>query len=235
MAKNTNAQRVRQEAAQRRQDQENKTFYTLVAVTLALVVVIGGGIFLFRTVRDAATLPTKIRNTSRIQDDWIVIDADNTTGVRYHHPASFTIPQGYTQGSFYTTDGTPAQDFYITADDGNAAVASVYVYGAPELTAEENIQRIIELHSDALTEGTSDMVGDAFTAEIAGETAQCIYLHYTTDQGDYGCLICNFDAPRNVCVTAILSGAYTTPENVQTQEQLLTEAQTLLAGLTIIR
>jgi len=36
-------------------------------------------------------------------------------------------------------------------------------------------------------------------------------------------------------VYASVSGSYTTPENVQTVETLLSEAETLLAGLTLVK
>ena len=105
---------------------------------------------------------------------------------------------------------------------------------APNLNGEEYIQRSIEMRENALNTGSTVTIGEPFTATVAGETAHCLYMCFSTVEGDYGCLLLGFDAPRNVCVTAILSGAYTTPENMQTQEQLLAEAEVLLAGLTIV-
>lgn len=222
--------RIRQEAEQRRQNKENKVFYTLVIITVIIV----AAFFLIRFISQELSLPARIVNTSSIQDNWVVIDVDNKLSKRYHHPASFDIPAGYEQGDFTKYNDGVARDFYLVATDPEAMVNLIYVDAAAELTAEDFIQRTVEMRENALNTGSTVVAGEPFTATIAGEEAQCLYLVYSTEQGDYGCLVCSFDAPRNVCVTAILSGSYVTDGNVQTQEQLLEQAQVLLSGLTII-
>lgn len=223
--------RIRKQADDKRKARENKIFYTLVIISLAIIAAIA----LNNVLRDALTLPVEIRNLSRIQDNWLVIDTDNHVSKRYHHPGSFDAPAGYTPGDFTKyTDGV-ARDFYLVADDPEAMVSLIYVDAAPELTGAEYIQRSIDMRSDALNAGSTVEVGEPFTATVAGEEAHCLYMLFTTPEGSYGCLLLGFDAPRNVCITAILSGSYTTLENVQTQEQLLAEAQVLLAGLTIVK
>lgn len=224
-------QRIKQEAADRRKAQENKVFFILTAITVAIFAVV----LLYRPVVNFFTLPAEIHNLSSIQDDWVVIDADNTTGTLYHHPATFPAPEGYTLSSFYTSEELVTQDIYLVADDPEADVAIIYVFAAPELTAQENIARYREMYGDALNAGDSVVLGEPFTATIAGEKALCIYMRYSTAVGDYGCLVCSFDAPRNVCVTASLSGKYAEAGQAQTQEELLAQAQTLLADLTIVK
>ena len=224
-------ERIRQEAASRRAEKENRIYYILIGVTLIVL----AAFLLAPAVKDFFTLPAEIRDVSAIQDDWLVIDADNKVSKRYHHPASFVIPQGYEKGEFTKYNDGVAQDFYLLNTDNDAPVNLVYVDAAPELNAQEYIQRTIDMHANALNEGSTVTLSEPFTATIAGEKAQCIYLHFSTLNGDYGSLVCGFDAPRSVCVTAVISGSYTTPENVQTQEQLLAEAEILLAGLTIVR
>lgn len=227
---NADRARIRQEAEDRRKAKDDKVFYTLVIITVAIIAVV----VLTTLIRNAVTTPAEIRDLSAIEANWIVIDTDNKVSKHYHHPASFDIPAGYTKGDFTKYRDGVAQDFYLVADDPAAMVANLYVDAAPELTAEGYIQRSIEMRENALNPGSTVTVGEPFTATIAGEKAQCLYLRFTTEQGEYGCLLCGFDAPRNVCVTAILSGAYVTDGNVQTAEDLLAQAQTLLAGLTII-
>ena len=222
--------RVRQEAEARRKAKDDKVFYTLVIITVAIIAIVA----LTMLIRNAVTTPAEIRDLSAIQENWIVIDTDSKLSKHYHHPASFDAPAGYAKGEFTKYNDGVAQDFYLIAEDPNAMVASVYVDAAPDLTAEGYIQRAIEMHGNALNEGTTVTVGEPFTATIAGEKAQCIYLLYSTTQGNYGCLLAGFDAPRSVCVTAILSGAYVTEGDAQTAEELLGQAQTLLAGLSII-
>lgn len=234
-ARNTRAanERARAEDAQRKAWWAAHGKHVLIAVIAVIALIVA--VLLIRHFVEESALPVEIRNTSAIQDNWLVIDTDNKLSKRYHHPASFDIPEGYEKGEFTKYNDGVARDFYLVATDPEAAVSLVYVDAAPELTAEEYIQRSIDMRENALNTGTTVTVGEKFTATIAGEEAHCLYLRFSTTQGDYGCLLCAFDAPRNVCVTATISGNYTTPENVQTADQLLTEAQTLLAGLTIVR
>ncbi len=166
-----------------------------------------------------------------VQPGWLVIDVDSSVHRHYVHPATFTIPKGFSRGEFTKYVDGVAQDFYLIADDEAAPVANIYVDAVSGVTSKELIQRYISL-SDTLPDTPS--IGAPFTAEVAGETAACLYMHYSEERGDYGVLVCFFDAQGDICVNALLTGAYTTPENVQTQEELLEQARTLLAGLTII-
>ena len=235
-------ERIRQEAAGRKQARENRTMYILCAITLVILL----AVIVIPRIYDAVTLPVEISDLDDIQANWVVIDTNSKVSKRYHHPASFDFPQGYgeVEQAFGTTgekrvyskynDGV-ARDFFLTALDETASVNNIYVDAAASLTAEAYIARCLELRSSALNEGTSvTLVSEPFSATIAGKEAQCLYLRYSEAKGDYGVLICAFDAPRNVCVYAQLTGAYTGPETVQTQEELLAQAQTLLAGLTIV-
>ncbi len=234
---NADRQRIRQAAEERRKAKENKVFYALVIATAIIV----AAIFLGGALKDALTLPAEIRNVDAIQDNWIVIDTANKVTKRYHHPASFDIPEGYVRAELLEEEGTTTpktnylQNFLCKATDPAAPVMSLYVDAGYNLNAADYIQRVSNYSTSALNEGSSLIsVGTPFTATIAGYEAHCLYLSYSTAEGDYGTLICAFNAPRNVCVYATLGGSYTTPDAVQTQEQLLEEAQTLLAGLTII-
>ena len=223
-------ERIRQDAEKRRKDKENKVFYTLVIITVIIV----AAFFIINHFVKESAYPELIRDTSTIQDNWIVIDVDNKVTKRYHHPASFDIPEGYVPGDFSKYRDGVARDFYLEASDPEATVSIIYVDAAPELTGEEYISRTFTMYQSTLNEGSTVQAGLPFTATIAGETAHCLYLRYSTTEGDYGCLLVGFDAPDNVCVTASLSGKYVTDGNVQTQEELLAEAGVLLDGLTII-
>lgn len=169
-----------------------------------------------------------------VQPDWIVIDVDNTTGKSFVHPASFAVPEGFVRSDFTKYSDGVSQDFSLDNTDPTAPVASLYVDAVAGLTSEVYIQRIYELLPLTLSGDISAVTGTPFTAVIAGEQAWCIHIAYSTPQGDYGCLFVLIDTPHAICITAILSGAYTTPESIQTQEQLLAEAEVLLAGLTIV-
>lgn len=239
-------ERIRQEAIERKQARENRTLYILCAITLVILLAVIVIPRVYGVIHDAVTLPVEIGDLDDIQANWVVIDTDSKVSKRYHHPASFDFPQGYgeVEQEFGTTgekrvyskynDGV-ARDFFLTALDEASPVSNIYVDAAADMTAEAYIARCLELYDSALNEGTSvALVGEPFSATIADKEAQCLYLRYSEAKGDYGVLFCAFDAPRNVCVYAQLTGAYTAPETVQTQEDLLAQAQTLLAGLTIV-
>lgn len=223
--------RIRQNAEARKAARENRLYYILIAITLVVVAFI----FITPVVKDFFTLPAEIRDLSAIEPDWLVIDTDRNLPKRYHHPASLTIPEGYVKGDFSKYRDGVAQDFYLVSTDENAPVSSIHVDASANLTAEAYIQRSIGMYTSALTEGSSVTMGEPFTATIAGEEAQCIYMVFSTPNGSYSCLFCGFDAPRNVCVTAVINGSYTTADAVLTQDAFLAQAQTLLAGLTIVR
>lgn len=230
--------RIQQAAAERRREKEMKQF-KILTTALAAIIAIAAIVALIVHLHGLSGLPAEIKDVSTIQDNWIVIDTNNKVSKRYHHPASFDIPAGYTKSDFSLFNDEYERDFYVEADSEDAVVSSVYVCAAPELTAAEYIQRLLDYSGTALNEGTTVETGEPFSAAIAGKDAQCLYLHYTVTAEDgstqaYGCLYTAFNAPKNVCVYASISGAYTTPENVQTAETLLAEAETLLAGLTIV-
>lgn len=238
MAKRTPADRARiqQAAAERRHAKEMKQFIILIIITVVLI----AALFIGSAVKNMVTLPVELKDLSSIQDNWIVIDTNNRVSKRYHHPASFDIPAGYTKSEFTLFNDDYQQDFFVEADSDDALVDSVYVCAAAELTAEEYIQRLAENSSAMLNAGTTVETGEPFNATVAGKEASCLYLRYTVTAEDgstqaYGCLFTAFNVPRNVCVYASISGAYTTPENVQTVETLLSEAETLLAGLTLVK
>lgn len=237
MAKRTPADRARikQAAAEHRQEKEMKQFKILLITTVVLIAVVYAGF----AVKNMITLPAEIRDISTIQDNWIVIDTDNKVSKRYHHPASFTVPEGYTRDEFSLFNDDVQQDFLINAEAEDAVVESVYVCAASELTPDEYIERTIGNSSFSVTEGTTVKAGEPFKATINGMEASCVHLTYTKGSGDeaqaYGCLFAAFAAPKKVCVYTVISGAYTTPEGVQSAQTLLAEAETLLAGLTIVK
>ncbi|MGN0793840.1 MAG: hypothetical protein ACI4MG_05125 [Aristaeellaceae bacterium] len=248
--------RIQKAAAERRHAREMKQMKVMLILCAAIIAVAGIGML----VKNAVSLPAEIRDPSAIDDekaagestvslpaeildlsaieeDWIVIDTDSSVGKRYHHPASFTVPEGYTRSEYRTFNDGVQQNFYIEADSGDAVVASLNVFAAANWSAKQYIQRVEDMRDSALNKGSTVRIGEPFSATVAGRKAECIYLAYTAQvDGEtkaYGCLFVGFDAPCNVCVYAALTGAYTEPESIQSVETLLAEADTLLSGLTI--
>ena len=228
-------ERIRQAAAERRAEKENKQFKVLV-IALVCVVAVAALIWI---VNGALTNPAEIDDLNEIQDNWVVIDTDKSVSKRYHHPADFDVPAGYTLDEFNTANDKYLRSFLVKADSEDAPVEMVHVSAQAEWTPDEYIQNVIANSVIILNPDFTCEAGEPFTATIAGDEARCVYLKYAgTLEGEptaYGCLYMGFDAPKNVCVYAVVSGAYTTPENVQTADALVAEAQTLLSGLHIIK
>lgn len=229
----TDRTRIQKAAAERRHAKEMKQMKVMLILCAAIIAVAG----IWMLVKNTVSLPAEIRDLSAIEEDWIVIDTDSSVGKRYHHPASFTVPEGYTRSEHRTFNDGVQQDFLLNADSGDAVVASMNVFAAANWSAKQYIQRVEDMRDSALNEGSTVRIGEPFSATVAGRKAECIYLAYTAQvDGEtkaYGCLFVGFDAPCNVCVYAALTGSYTEPETIQSVETLLAEADTLLSGLTI--
>ena len=227
--------RIQKAAAERRNAKETRQMIILSVALPAVIAVVA----IVVAAVNASTLPAEIRDLSAIQDNWIVIDTDNTVRKRYHHPASFDVPAGYTLDEFDTSNDVNQRSFLVVADSEDAVVEQVHVSAAANWTAEQYIGNVLANCTSIVNEGFTCTPGEPFEATIAGKAAKCLYLRYNgiNEAGEavgYGCLYIGFDAPRNVGVYAIVSGAYTTPDKVQTTEVLLAESETLLAGLTIV-
>lgn len=205
-----------------------------IAVIAAVVLVIAG-IVVYNLYVDS-TLPTRIKDVSTIQDDWLVIDTDNKVSKRYHHPASFTVPQGYTKSDFTTHSDGVQRDFHCNADSEDALVETFFISAASELNAETYIQRVIENAPLAISdENTQVANAEPLKGVIAGRDAHYLYMTYSLDENTaYSCLFVAYDAPSNVVVYSVLSSRDGAPEAVPGVEALLAEANTLLVGLTIV-
>lgn len=203
------------------------------AVAVVLLVVLGWNLY------TDSLLPVEIKNLSAVEDNWLVIDTDNTTRTRYHHPASFTMPEGFTKSEFSTYNDGIQRDFYCIADSEDSLVENIYIAAASELNAETYIQRVIDNAPLSLSdENTQVQNAEPLKGVVAGKEATYIYLTYSTGEGEnataYSCVFVAFDAPRNVVVHAVVSSRSGAPEAVPSVDALLAEAETLLAGLTIV-
>ena len=228
------AHRRRAEEAQKKEWWALHTRHVIIAavaaVLLIVLIVIGCNMYI------DSTLPKEIRDLSTIQEDWLVFDTDNKVGKRYHHPASFTVPAGYTKSEFTTHSDGVQRDFHCEADSEDALIESFFISAASELNAEEYIQRVIANAPNAISdENTKVANAEPLQGVIAGKDAHYLYMTYSLNENTaYSCLFVAYDAPKDVVVYAVVSSRYTTPDAVPAVDVLLAEADTLLAGLTIV-
>lgn len=235
-------ERIRQEAAQRRNAKENKQFWILVGITLIVALVM----FLVPMFRNLSEYPGHIRNLNKVQASWVVHDlnprtnfnkgtsnednAPNIRKPRYFHLASMNTPEGYVQEENFTfSSDDNDRDLHFTAKEPGGMLESVHVVGIPNKDAKKHATDVMQTLS-----------ANNMTSEIVEATINGIDLLYTvtcyprSDAEAYTTLTLYLDTPQDACVIMMLS-SYVLPTDQQpTTEALLAEAQTLLAGLTII-
>lgn len=169
------------------------------------------------------------------QDNWLIIDtAASSKEHRYEHLADFTVPAGYTQGeySLYKDDANQ-QDFFCIADDSASPVQDVYVTGAKGVAAADYPAAVLAygIHKEA---------GEPRRLTINGQACSAIYL--ISDESEWsgeGMAIAHmsfyFDAGANACVSATFRSGTMPFEQLPDEATMLAEAETILAGLTLVK
>lgn len=168
------------------------------------------------------------------QDNWIIINtAASGKAEHYEHLADFSVPAGYTRGTYSLyKDEAAAQDVFCEADDKAAPVQDVYVTGAKGIKAAEYPATILSygLHKEA---------GEPRTLTIGGQECSAIYL--VSDESEYygeGNAIAHmsfyFDA-GNACVSVTMRSGTVPYEQVPDEATMLAEAEKLLQSLTIVK
>lgn len=190
-----------------------------VAVVLTLVMLIS----------TALTNPLKGK-----QDNWLILDVSaDSRNPNYQHLADFTIPAGYTRDDYSLYKDGVQQDFFIIADDENAAVQDVYVTGAKGISAAAYPAVVLGygLHKEA---------GEPRTLTINGQECTAIYL--ISDESQWsgeGTAIAHmsfyFDTGKNACVSATFRSGTMDFAQLPDEAAMLAEAETILAGLTIVK
>ncbi|MBQ7848947.1 MAG: hypothetical protein IJ343_04415 [Clostridia bacterium] len=228
------ARRRQAEEARKKEWWDMHFKHVLIAVIAAVVLLIAG-IVAYNLYTDSL-LPARIGNLNDIQEDWLVIDTDNTVRKRYHHPASFTVPEGYTKSDFTTRSDGVQRDFHCNAASEDQLVESFFISAYSELTAEEYIERVIANAPNALSDENMKVANaEPLKGVVAGKDASYLYMTYSRDENTaYSCLFVAYDAPRDVVVSSVLSSRDSAPDAVPSADALLAEAETLLAGLTIV-
>ncbi len=168
------------------------------------------------------------------QDNWLILDVSaDSRNPNYQHLADFTIPAGYTRDDYSLYKDGVQQDFFIIADDENAAVQDVYVTGAKGISAAAYPAVVLGygLHKEA---------GEPRTLTINGQECTAIYL--ISDESQWsgeGTAIAHmsfyFDTGKNACVSATFRSGTMDFAQLPDEAAMLAEAEAILAGLTIVK
>ena len=168
------------------------------------------------------------------QDNWLILDVSaDSRNPNYQHLADFTIPAGYTRDDYSLYKDGVQQDFFIIADDENAAVQDVYVTGAKGISAAAYPAVVLGygLHKEA---------GEPRTLTINGQECTAIYL--ISDESQWsgeGTAIAHmsfyFDTGKNACVSATFRSGTMDFAQLPDEVAMLAEAEAILVGLTIVK
>ena len=197
-----------------------KSLLTVAAVAVLLT--------LAMLISTALTDPLKGKQTN-----WLILDVSASSKAHdYQHLADFTIPAGYTRDDYSLYKDGVQQDFFIIADDENAAVQDVYVTGAKGISAAAYPAVVLGygLHKEA---------GEPRTLTINGQECTAIYL--ISDESQWsgeGMAIAHmsfyFDTGKNACVSATFRSGTMDFAQLPDEAAMLAEAEAILAGLAIV-
>lgn len=167
------------------------------------------------------------------QDNWLILDTAVSGNPRYEHLADFNIPAGFARDEYSLYKDGKQQDFFCVAQDASNPVQDVYVTGAKGVDAMTYPETILAygIHKEA---------GEPKRLTIAGQECSAVYL--VSDESEWsgeGMAIAHmsfyFPTSTNACVSVTLRSGTMAYEQLPDEATLLKEAETLLAGLTIIK
>lgn len=201
-----------------------------IAIAVAAVMLIHALVYLLLPVK-----PLLVGFDGKVigrEKNWLILNAaDRGDDPRYYHLADFDIPAGFKQDDYGAYDEVGHQDFYCTAEGENDLVQDLYVSAAKNMDGATYVERLLSM-STTLNEGTPK------AATIAGK--DCHYVYLIFDESDtagagmaFSSLCVYFDTLQGSAVSAMINSPNRPQSEVPTEEQLLAEAEVLLAGLTI--
>lgn len=203
----------------------------LVIVAAALYAAYQLGSMLYR----ALNQPAELTDLSAIEESWIVIDTDPGKDKRYHHPATFDIPEGYANADYMKFRNNVQQAIQALPADDAAPVASIYVDAVANKSARTYLDETMDKLNRQQAQPPLQLEGP-LASTIAGKPARCVYARCSAADGqEFSALYVAFDAPGGVCVFAILTSDECASGQAPDCQTLLSEAEVLLAGLTIVQ
>lgn len=238
-------------AAQAKTWVSNNRAKTVLITAAAVVVVLAIWLACKWFVGPDGSLPNFFGNVRGVEDTWVVTDLNPYTNAnanssnidtakksntpRYYHLATLAPIDGYTAdpGFTFSQDGNN-QDQHYTAVDENADVTSVYLFGIPNKTAEKHVGDMISVMS------ISNVVGETMTANVGGYDATYTYFVYDqpTEDGSepteaYASLNLCINTPYDACLMLVLNTRDMLKTELLTADELMVEAEKVLANVTV--
>lgn len=207
-----------------------KILITAAAVIVALVLIKLVYSFFYGPGGSLPTIGGKIRGA---EDNWIIADLSDNSTEKYFKLGEMEAPEGYTLDEEMSETSELSQMFYYRADDENADIASVYVSGVANYTAEAQLERLIDYGYFAETSGVK-------TATVAGQDVSYAYFIFDVgEEGDeegavtYASLCFYIDSVKDSCVLMMLNSPEGPMTDVPTEDVMMAAAENFLPLLTV--
>lgn len=225
-----------------------KAALTALAVIAAAVLIYLGCKWCFGP---GGSIPNFFGYLRGVEDTWVVSDLNprsnqnrNSSAVdgtprsktpRYYHLATLEPLDGFTRDAdFPAMTNETNQDQHYIANEEDSLLASVYVFGIANKTAEKHMSDILS------TLSASNVSGEVVRETIGGFDTHYSYFVYDQDADEsgvvaeaYGSLCLCIDTTRDACVLVILNTPNLPKDEVPTADTLLAEAEKVLANLTV--
>lgn len=180
------------------------------------------------------SIPNFFGHLVGVEDNWLIIDtSEDRRDPRYHHLADFDIPEGYKKDEFTVfTDGIQ-QDFYCTPVEEGGVICDFYIAAAKNMTGAEYLEALLGFQSH-------QTASEPKQAVIAGKDVNYVYMTFDESDTDgegmaFSCLCIYIDTPQGSAVSAMINSYTVLAEEMPDEETLLTEAEYILSGLTIMK
>lgn len=225
-----------------------KAALTALAIIAAVVLIWLGCKWCFGP---GGSIPNFFGHLRGVQDSWVVTDlnprsnqnrtssavdgAPRSKTPRYFHLATMEPLDGFTQDvDFPAMTNETNQDLHYTANEEGGLVESVYVFGIANKTAEKHMSDVLS------TLSVSNVSGEVVKETIGGFDTQYTYFVYDQEADEsgeateaYGSLCLCIDTTEDACVLVILNTYILPKDELPTVDALRTEAEKVLANLTV--
>lgn len=229
-----------EKAKQRAEDAKRKAWWQkngkkVAIITAAAVIVLALlVVFCKYNFGPGGSIPNFFGKLIGVEDSWIVGNAaEDRATPRYFKLGEYQAPEGYEKSYFAAHSDELVQDQYYSDASGEKVIQDIYLSHVQGLTGEDQLANLsmytMNLENSGAQKGT-----------IAGQEADYMYIVFDQDdvsgEGTASASLCiYFPTPYDAVVSAMISSRTVPEAEVPSMETMLAEAETMLAGLTLVK
>ncbi|MBQ8202603.1 MAG: hypothetical protein IJZ74_12635 [Clostridia bacterium] len=206
----------------------------IIAAAAAVVVIAAVWLLCSYNIGPGGSIPNFFGRLIGVEENWIVGNAaaDGETP-RYYKLAAYDAPEGYTAVEYNVHNDELVQDMRFKDESGEKLVSDFFLSHVQGRTPEDQLANLTVYISSLKNSG-------ALKGTIAGMEADYLYLvsdENTIDQPGMSAatLAIYYKTPYDAIVSVNLNSKVTPAAEVPTMEQMLAEAEVLLANLEVVQ